>query len=94
MNGENGNSSPDNKVKIACPCGQVFSVKMPEGERVNTLRVSQFVAAHERPVKCLACGQLFVLGIHSVLVRWEAAPLSPEQVAAAGLEESRILKPL
>lgn len=87
MNG-NGNQ-PDNKVKIACPCGQVFSVKMPVGERVNTLRVSQFIATHDRPVKCPVCGQAFALGIHSVMVRWEAEPLTIEQVAS--LEENRIL---
>lgn len=90
MNSGNGHQ-PDDKVKIQCPCGQVFSVKMPIGERVNTLRVSQFVACHDRPVKCPTCAQAFALGIHSVLVRWEAAPITPEQLGQ--LEESRILKP-
>lgn len=59
--------------------------KMPVGERVNTLRVSQFVACHDRPVKCPICGQPFALGIHSVMVRWEAAPISAEQASSLEL---------
>jgi hypothetical protein len=84
---ENGSD----RLKVVCPCGQHFSMSMPIGENVNTLRSSAFIAAHETPAKCVHCKQVFVAVIQATQVMWAAVPISAEQ--AATLDVNRVLRP-
>ena len=86
MSKQNGDTP---KFQLSCPCGQVFSAAMPDGEIMNSLRQSLFIAAHLRPFKCV-CGQQFIPFITQVQTAWGAQPISEEQ--AATLEPNRVLR--
>lgn len=80
------------QIAVTCPCGEQFKTRMPEGDWVNSLKASLFVATHERPFKCPRCGQVYVAVITAGNIMWGATPISPEQ--AATLEVSRVLRPV
>ncbi len=88
----NGQDKSEHKIQIKCPCSQVFSVRMPEGETMNNLRYSIFCAPHEKPFKCVSCGRVFVALIQGVNVLWGAVVITDDQ--AALLEVNRVLRPI
>ena len=47
-----------NKFPLTCAkCGQRFRVEAPIPGVTNDLRFSAAVAPHEKPIRCLNCGQ-------------------------------------
>lgn len=71
----------DNKVTVNCKgCRQVFQVKLPYQERVNTIRSSLVIAHHENPVKCpyTNCGLTMIFRIANADILWDLAPVSEE----------------
>lgn len=70
----------DNKFPFTCPkCGQKFSIIAPVPGVLNNLRCSVVVAPHEKPVRCVGCGQEYCFAAVTGAIDWEIFPLSEEQ---------------
>lgn len=70
----------DNKFPFTCPkCSQRFSISAPVPGVLNELRVSLAVAPHEKPIRCMNCGQEYMFVAAAAQISWNIMPLSDEQ---------------
>lgn len=84
----NGN----NQLTIDCPhCQQRFSVKQPAVDLLNTPRSSLIAVAHEKPIRCVNCGQFSVVAIGQYQIAWSIVSITEEQ--AAQLNGTSIIVP-
>jgi uncharacterized Zn-finger protein len=82
----------DNKFSITCPkCGQKFSVTAPVPAVMNDLRCSGVVAPHEKPVRCVGCGQEYGFAAVTGAIDWDIFPLNDQQ--SEYLRGSKIITP-
>lgn len=70
----------DNKFPFTCPkCGQRFSVTPPDPGVLNDLRASVVIAPHEKPIRCMNCGQEYCFVATAAQVSWAIQPLTDQQ---------------
>lgn len=70
----------DNKFPFTCPpCGQKFTITAPIPGVMNDLRCSVVVAPHEKPVRCIGCGQEYAFAAVTAAIDWQVFPLTNAQ---------------
>ena len=82
----------ENKHPFTCPkCGQRFSITAPIPGVLNDLRCSVVVAWHEKPIRCIGCGQEYTFVAQTAAIDWNVIPLTEQQSEL--LRGSKLVKP-